>query len=144
MKSTPPEPNVAIVRRVFDELFNEGHVEVVDQIYAANHADHSAPPGFPPGVDAVKNSLKLFRAAFPDLRVTVEDIVSEDDKVAVRLTFRGTHGGEFMGIPPTGKTLTIAAIAIDRVSDGKITEHWVVRDDLGMLQQLGVIPALRD
>jgi predicted ester cyclase len=83
-----------------------------------------------------------FRAAFPDIHVAVEDVIANGDKVVVRLTFSGTHTGPLMGMPPTGKFVTITGIAIDRIQNGKIVEHWVNRDDLGMLQQLGMIPAM--
>jgi predicted ester cyclase len=78
--------------------------------------------------------------AFPDLRLTVEDIFSEGDMVAARLTFQGTHRGEFQGIPPTGKQVAFSSIEVDRVVDGKVQEHWVELDQLGLMRQLGAIP----
>jgi len=134
------ESNKAVVRRVFDEVFNQGKLEVVEEIYAADYVDHSAPPGFPPGLGSLKQSVALFRTAFPDLKITIEDMLAEGDKVAVRLTYHGTHLGEFMGIPPTGKSLSEAGIAVDLLKDGKIVEHWVLRDDMSLMQQLGMIP----
>ncbi len=83
----------------------------------------------------------MFRSAIPDLRIVVEDIIAEGDKVAVRYTLEGTHEGELFGVPPTGQRLSIKSIAVERVSDGKIREHWRVTDSLDMMQQLGVIPA---
>lgn len=135
------EQNKAIVQRVFDDIYNRGQLDAVEQVFAANYVDHSAPPGFPSGLDAFKQAFVMFRAPFPDLYITVEDLIAEGDKVAARLTFRGTHEGTLMGIPPTYKDLAIAGIAIDRLEDSKIVEHWVTRYDLGMMQQLGMIPA---
>jgi predicted ester cyclase len=84
--------------------------------------------------------LKVFYAAFPDARHTFEDFVAEGDKVALRFTFKGTHTGDFQGIPPTGKPVTISGSVVDRIVDGKIVEHWSLIDTMGLMQQLGVIP----
>jgi len=83
----------------------------------------------------------MFRRAFPDSYFTVEDMVAEGDKVATRKTFHGTHGGEFMGIPPSGRSVSMGLIDIVRISDGRVVEHWSMGDTLGMMQQLGVIPS---
>jgi steroid delta-isomerase-like uncharacterized protein len=84
----------------------------------------------------------MFRSALPDLKMVVEDMIAEGDKVVLRYTLEGTHEGELFGIPPTGKQLSVKGIAVERVSDGKIREHWRVTDELGMMQQLGVIPEM--
>jgi predicted ester cyclase len=136
------QANEAIVRRIFDDIYNQGNLAAVDEIFAANYVDHSAPPGFPAGLESFKQSFGMFRAAFPDIHVAVEDEIAVGDKVVVRLTFNGTHTGPLMGMPPTNKFVSITGIAIDRVENGKVVEHWVNRDDLGMLQQLGMIPAM--
>ena len=136
------QANEAVVRRIFDDIYNRGNLAAVDEIFAADYVDHSAPPGFPAGLESFKQSFSMFRAAFPDIHVAVEDVIAAGDKVVVRLTFSGTHSGPLMGMPPTGKFVTITGIAIDRLSGGKVVEHWVNRDDLGMLQQLGAIPAM--
>jgi predicted ester cyclase len=91
--------------------------------------------------EAMEQMLKMFYTAFPDLHHTFEDQIAEGDKVTLRLTFRGTHQGEFQGIPPTGKEIAITAIVIDRIVDGKMVEHWSNMDSLSLMQQLGVIPA---
>jgi steroid delta-isomerase-like uncharacterized protein len=83
----------------------------------------------------------MFRAGMPDLKVVVEDMIAEDDKVATRYTLEGTHEGELFGVPPTGKRLSIKSITVERVSEGKIREHWRVTESLDMMQQLGVVPA---
>jgi steroid delta-isomerase-like uncharacterized protein len=103
--------------------------------------DTPASPDQPTGPEGVKGVVAMFRSAMPDLRVVVEDMIAEDDKVAVRYTLEGTHEGELFGVPPTGQRLSIKSIAVERVSDGKIREHWRVTDSLDMMQQLGVIPA---
>jgi predicted ester cyclase len=82
----------------------------------------------------------MYLTAFPDLHLTIEDLIAEGDKVVDRQTARGTHQGTFMGIPPTGKQITVTAMNISRIVGGKIVEHWVELDTLGMLQQLGVVP----
>lgn len=82
----------------------------------------------------------MFRTAFPDLYGTIEDLIAEGDKVVTRITYRGTHQGEFMGIPPTGRPVTMTFTGINRIAGGKIAEGWVNFDALGMMQQLGVIP----
>jgi steroid delta-isomerase-like uncharacterized protein len=91
----------------------------------------------PEGVRAV---VAMFRSGMPDLRVIIEDMIAEGDKVATRYTLEGTHEGELFGVPPTGQRLSIKSISVERVSDGKIREHWRITDTLDMMQQLGVIP----
>ena len=133
------EENKAITRRIF-EVFNTGNLALADEVIAADSVDHQAPPGVEPGLAGFKQVVTMFRAAFPDIQMTIEEIMAEGDKVVTRSTMRGTHQGEFMGIPPTGKQFTATAIDIVRFTGGKAVEHWGNSDDLGMLQQLGVIP----
>ena len=136
------ELNKANALRVPLELFNEGNMAAADEAIAADYIEHAAvPPGLPLGVPGLKLFVMGLRAAFPDFKYTVEDTISEGDKVVVRLTARGTHQGAFAGLPATGKAATWAEIHICDMADGKMVEHWVVQDQLGMLQQLGVIPA---
>ena len=132
--------NKAISSRVNEEIFSEGNLAVADEVLAASYVDHNAPPGFPPGVEGFKGQFTMYRTAFPDLRIVVDDMIAEDDKVVTRWTASGTHQGELMGMAPTGKEVTVQGIAIDRIVDGKIVEHWDVFDQLGMMQQLGMIP----
>ncbi len=94
----------------------------------------------PPGLDGTKQALTMWRAAFPDLTVTAEEMIAEGDKVAVRTVVRGTNSGEFMGMPATGKQVTMTGIEILRIADGKVVERWGELDMMGMMQQLGVIP----
>ena len=137
------DSNKALVRRLVDEVQNRGIIAAVDEIAAPTFVNHSAPPGMPSNREGVKQITLLFRRAFPDGAMTVEDMIAEGDTVATRKTFRGTHQGEFMGIPPTGRRVAIELIDIVRVVDGRVVEHWNVVDNLGLLQQLGVLPPPR-
>jgi steroid delta-isomerase-like uncharacterized protein len=134
-----PEENKAITRRFVDEVQTEGNIGAIDEYLADSFVNHSIPPGFPPDREGVKQLFTMFRTAFPDFRAVIHDMVAEGDEVVTRKTFYGTHEGEFLGIPATGKEVTIELIDILRLADGKITDHWNVVDQLGLMQQLGVI-----
>src|SRR2546423_14784711 len=136
-----PEANTASVRRFYDEVFNKKNRAAIDEFIDPNQVDHDAPPGTPGGLKGAKQTLTMYLTAFPDLHFTVEDIIAEGDKVVARLTTRGTQQGAFMGIPPTGKQAAVTAIDINRYAGGKSVEHWLHMDTLGLLQQLGAIPA---
>jgi steroid delta-isomerase-like uncharacterized protein len=135
------EANKAIARRYFEELLNKGTLAVADEILATNIIVHSSFQTFIHGVENAKQSMAGFRAAFPDQHFTIEDEIGEGDKVVVRYVYRGTHQGEFQGIAPTGKQVTIAGIAIYQITGGRIEKVWVASDSLGLMQQLGVVPA---
>jgi steroid delta-isomerase-like uncharacterized protein len=135
------EANKALVRRMANEVMNNGNLRVVDEIIAPNAVNHSNPPGFPAGTAGVKQMVTMYRSAFPDMRITIEDLVAEGDKVVARWSATGTHRGELMGIPATGKRVTVTGIEINRIAGGKIAEHWEIFDQLSMMQQLGVVPA---
>ncbi len=132
--------NKALVRRFLDEGFEKGDMAVVDELIAEDAVDHEAPPGLPPGREGIKMFLNMFRSAFSDLRFEIEDEIGEGDLVAQRITIHATHTGDFMGIPATGKRIAVSGIDITRVENGKLVEHWGATDNLGMMQQLGVIP----
>ncbi len=136
------EENKAIVRRMYEEILNKGNLALADEIIAFDAFSHqpAAPPESLPGPEGVKRVVKMLQSAFPDQHTTIEEMIAEGDKVVMRGTLSGTHKGNFLGIPPTGKHFTMTQIHILRLVDGKVTEHWVNRDDLGMMQQLGVIP----
>lgn len=134
------EANKAISQRVNEEIMSQGRLEVADEILAATYLDHNAPPGFPAGVQGFKDQITMYRTAFPDLRIVVDDMIAEGDKVVTRWTAHGTHDGDLMDIAATGNQVTVTGIAIDRIVDGKIVEHWDVFDQLGMMQQLGAMP----
>lgn len=137
----PVVENKLLVQNVVD-VFNRGDLDAVDRLFAPDYVDHDpSRAGAQPGSEGVKQAWAALRAAFPDLRVTIEDVVAEGDNVAVRSTSRGTHHGELMGISPTGKSVTIAVIDINRIVDGKLAERWAATDTLSVLQQLGAIPA---
>ncbi len=135
------DANKATLRRFLDEAFGKGNLAAVDDLIADMFVDHSPPPDISGDKAGMKQTVKLFRSAFPDLRLTIEDMIAEGDKVAVRVVTRGTHKGELMGIAPTGRSVTINEQHIVRFANGKITEHWGVEDNLGMMQQLGVVQA---
>lgn len=108
-------------------------------LIAEDFLNHAAPPDRQRGRQGLKDVVRMFESAFPDFRYAVEDVISEGDKVAVRDIFRGTHQGDFMGIAATGNRVSMEAIHIYRLSEGKLAEHWVARDDLGMMRQIGAI-----
>ena len=131
------EDNKALVRDSFDEVFSKGRLEAVDKFFSANYVNHTPFPGQVPGPEGVKRSASLLRTAFPDFQVFIDDLIAEQDKVAVRVTERGTHKGEYMGIKPTGKQVTVTGIDIFRVSGGKFVEGWLCGVQEGILKQLG-------
>jgi steroid delta-isomerase-like uncharacterized protein len=133
------EENVAAVER-WIAAYNERDTQAEAAARAPGFMAYM--PGVPGPLDgaAWEGFVATFVVAFPDLRLTVEDSVAAGDKVAARVTFRGTHRGAFQGIPPTGKQVTFSAIEFNRMEDGKVAEHWVELDLLGLLQQLGAIP----
>jgi steroid delta-isomerase-like uncharacterized protein len=134
------EENKALVRRFVEEVQSQGNIDALDEICSPEFVNHSAPPGVPSNCEGVKQLTVMFRQAFPDSYFTVEDMLAEGDKVATRKTFHGSHQGEFMGIPPTGQQVSMELIDIVRIADGRVVEHWAVGDNLGMMQQLGIVP----
>lgn len=134
------EQNKAVLRRIVEEVFNQGKLGTADEL-GAGYIEHSPIPGQGPGIEGFKQMVQMFRGAFPDLRVTLEDLIAEGDRVVGRMTTSGTHKGQFMGLAPTGKRFTVSEIHILRIANGKVLEHWGVSDDLGMMQQLGAVPA---
>jgi predicted ester cyclase len=135
------EENKAVVRRFTDEVWNTGNLAIIDELFASTWVGHDLPPGLAPGREGLKQMVGAFRAAFSDIRATVDDQIADGDAVAWRWTFQGTHSGAFMGIPPTSKRITLTGISIDRLAGGKFVERWDSADTLGMMQQLGVISA---
>ncbi len=129
----------------FNAYFRTGDVDAfraaLGEVATPEFVDHTPTPGQGPGLEGVVQTFVMLRSAFPDAQIIVDDMVAEGEKVAARLTFQGTHRGEFMGIPPTGKEVTWSETHIGRYEDGKLVEHWGNSDDLGMMTQLGAIPA---
>src|ERR687886_690004 len=134
------EDNKAFVRRFVDEVQSGGNTDLIDEICSPEFVNHSAPQGLPADREGIKILTTMFKGAFPDSYFTVEDMIAEGDKVVTRKTFHGTHEGEFMGIPPTRRRVSISLIDIVRIVGGRVVEHWSLADNLGMMQQLGVIP----
>jgi steroid delta-isomerase-like uncharacterized protein len=135
------EENKAIVRQQEEELFTQGNLDAADEVYAPDYVSHDPSNSEEVrGLEAAKRAASDYRQAFPDLRVTVEDLIAEGDRVAARLRFRGTHLGELDGIAPTGRRVDCTGIVISRIEEGKIAEDWANFDDLGMMRQLGLIP----
>lgn len=135
--------NKQLLRRLFLELWNYGKLTVADEIFAGNYINHDpASPDFGKGPEGVKHTVTLYRNAFPDLQFTIDHMIDADEFVTTRFTNRGTHKGALQGIAPTNKTIKVEGISIDRISRGRIAEGWVVWDALGMMQQLGAIPAV--
>ena len=134
------EENKALIQRFVEEAFNKGNVDVADEVYSPTFLSHEPTGPVERSPEYVENFVNMYLSAFPDGRTTMEDLVAEGDRVAYRWTYRGTHQGELMGIPPTGREVTITGITIDRISGGRIQEEWNNFDQLGLLQQLGVVP----
>ena len=136
------ETNKTLSRRFFDEVWNEGKLAVVDELILKDHVN-SGPgtiPGLPNGPEGAKQFVMMYRNAFPDTHFTIDEQIAEGDKVVTRWTAHGTHKGELLGIPATGKSSTVTGISVDRIVNGKIAESWGIFDQFGMMQQLGVIP----
>lgn len=137
------EQNKTVVRRWIEEGWNKGNLAVIDEVYAADVVQHD--PGSPMPVNssaALKGYVGAYLAAFPDLKFTIDDLVAEGDKVVWRFNSHGTQTGALGPIPPTGKTGNITGLVLFRLSNGKIAEVWVNIDLFGLMQQLGVIPAM--
>jgi len=135
------EESKAIVRRWFEDLFNEGTLDVADEIVAPNHvARDPALPDILSGPEGQKHVVSLYRGAFPDAHITVEHQIAEGNEVVTRWTGHGTHQGEPMGVAPSGNRVEVPGITIDHVSGGKIEETWTSYDTLGMLRQIDAIP----
>ena len=136
------EENKMIARRFTEGIqsfWRTGSFDALEALVTPDFVHHG--PGLPSDLAGLKQMLPAFRTAFPDLEITIEEIIAEGDKVFDRATWRATHQGELMGIPPTGKQVTVQESHIGRIVGGKMAERWSEWDALGMMQQLGVIPA---
>jgi steroid delta-isomerase-like uncharacterized protein len=137
------EQNKTIVRRLFDELWNKGNLPVADELIAASYTHHDAStPDLGRGPESEKKRVTLYRTAFSDLRLTVEDMIAEGETVVARWSCRGAHKGDLNGIAPTGKQFVISGVSIVRFTGGKMVEGWINWDALGLMQQLSVVPEL--
>ncbi len=132
--------NKAIVRRIYEELWDGRDLRVADELIAEGGLNYDTGlTAHPFGPEEMKGTVRMVTAAFPDSRHEVQDVFAEDDRVMARVKLTGTRGGKFMGIPPTGRRIEVNEIHVYRLRDGKAVEHRVVRDDLGAMRQLGVI-----
>jgi steroid delta-isomerase-like uncharacterized protein len=135
------EDNKAVIRRFLKDIFEGGNLELADELFAPDYVLHDpVVPEEVRGPEGMRRYVSMYRSAYPDTHFTIEDQISEGDRVVTRWTGQGTQQGELMGIAPTGNQVTLAGIEFDRVSDGKMQETWVNYDALGMMQQLGVAP----
>ena len=141
-KDIEKEAKIVAVRRVIEEAWNKGNLDVLDEIYTADFVGHI--PGSPDihGLEGIKTIANMFYTAFPDMQYTIEDMIAEGDKAAVRWTLTGTHKGELMGIPPTGVQVSFTGNTIIRFAGGKYVELWSSWEARGMWQQLGVDPPI--
>ena len=132
-----PEANKTIIRSLFEDVINARNLDQIDQVLSPDFFSHEAlPPGMPPGRAGAKQLFSMLGKAFPDLHATIEDEIAEGDRVVARITFTGTHQGEFMGKPPTGRQVSYGVIDIFRISHGHVVEHWGIADMLSLMQQL--------
>jgi len=135
------EQNKAMARQMIEDIFSRGDLSRVDEYLAPDFVEREElPPGLPGGREGVKQLTAILRSAFPDFKATIDDLVAEGDKVVIRHTWTGTHRGEFMGVPPTGKSVSFGVIDIIRIAGGKVVEHWGLMDSMSLMQQLGASP----
>jgi steroid delta-isomerase-like uncharacterized protein len=129
------EKNKALVRRVFEEVWVKRNVAAVDEFMAADYVEHPIPSGLPPGTESLKQAMTMYRAAFPDLKATIDDIFAEGEMVAFRWSIRSTHLGEWLGIPPTGSHVTVSGITVYRIAGGKVVEAWTSIIDMSTTEE---------
>lgn len=134
--------NLALLNRYYEELVNQGNLDVVDEIIAEDYVSHhNDPANLPHGPEGVKAFISITRTGFPDLRITVSQIFAEGDQVASMWTMEGTQTGEWFGAPPSGKRAKWDGIVVSRIANGKIAEDWYNFDQISLLMQLGIIPS---
>jgi len=134
------EDNKQFMRQFVEEAINKKNLDAIDELVAEDFVEHVPFPGQGPGREGLRQVLATFLSAFPDIRWTLEEQIAEGEKVVSRFTMTGTHRGDFLGIPPTGKSVNIWGVVIDVVRDGKFAESRIIMDTLGLMQQLGMIP----
>lgn len=133
----------AFIHILFDQAFNQGDLAIVDELVSVVSSTHIPSWGVPANRQGLKQMIANLRSAFPDLRCTVDDEISEGDKLAAYWTIRGTHKGVYFGNPPTGKQVSFLGFIFAHIAEGKIVENWILIDQMGLLQQLGVVPPSR-
>ncbi|WP_367873085.1 ester cyclase [Luteolibacter sp. Populi] len=132
--------NIAVVNGFITEVINEGRIDACGKFFWDNMVEQVPLPGQGPGIEGLKEMLTGYRAAFPDVRWTIDEQVAEGDKVVTRFTWTGTHRGEFLGVPATGRPVSVWGVVIDRLEGGKIKDTRIIMDTLGLMMQFGVIP----
>jgi steroid delta-isomerase-like uncharacterized protein len=132
------EENKKIVRR-YQEIYNSNHLDALNEVVSENLLTPRIMPGIPSGIDGAKVAHQIMLTGFPDYQTVIDDLIAEGDQVVARITMTGTHKGNFMGIPATGKRIEFTGIYIARIADGKIVEHWGEEDGVSLLSQLGVL-----
>lgn len=132
--------NKRIARRYIEDLWAKGNLDLLDHLISERFVNHSPAPDEPPGIDGIKGGIEIFHNGFSDIKFAIEDLVTEEDKIVIRGLFQGIHTGEFLGVPPTQKEITMTWIIILQIEDGKITDRWANMDDLGLMSQLGLFP----
>jgi steroid delta-isomerase-like uncharacterized protein len=130
-----------IIRRFIEEVLNKGNIEASGKFFHDDMVEQVPLPGQGPGIDGLKNVLRGFSSAFPDMRWAIEEQIAEGDKVVTRFEWTGTHRGIFLGVPATGRAVKVWGIVIDHLQNGKIKDTRIIMDTLGMMMQMGVIPA---
>ena len=133
--------NIATLDRFVEEVINQGRIEAADELVEENFVELDPLPGQQQGREGLKDVIRMMRAGFPDIHWVVEETIASGDKVVSRFKWSGTHRGDFLGIPATGKRVTVPGVVIDRLHAGKMADSRILMDTLGLMQQLGVIPA---
>lgn len=136
------EENRAAVQRLGEEVFNKGDLDIIDELVAPSYVDHDPAPGQEPDREGMKQFVSTLRTAFPDLQIAPGEMVAEGEYIAFNYTISGTHQGEFVGIEPTGKQVSVRAMEMVRIADGQIVERWGITDEMGLLEQLDALPPI--
>jgi steroid delta-isomerase-like uncharacterized protein len=136
----PEQENIAVLGRFIEEVINQGNLDAADDIVQENFIELDPLPGQRQGREGLKEVISMMRGAFPDIHWVADETIAAGENVVTRFTWTGTHRGPFLGIPPTGKDVTVKGVVIDRLSGGKMADSRILMDSLGMMQQLGVVP----
>ena len=136
------EENKAIARRIIEDFINKGDLNVADQLFAEDFINHNPARGTTPDREGMKQFINYMLAAFPNQILTIDDLIAEGDKVVLRMTGRGTHTGELLGIPATGKQIEVPGISILRIADGKMVDRWNISDNLLLLQWIRIVSSV--
>jgi len=134
-----PAENKSVVNRFVEEVINQGRLEQADELVVADFVELDPLPGQQPGRDGLKEIIAQMRAAFPDIHWMLDEMVAEGEKVVSRFTWSGTHRGPFIGIPATGRSISVKGVVIDRIVEGKMVDSRILMDGLSMMQQLGAL-----